>query len=392
MTPGRRAARTFHALHGRTPEVVWSAPGRANLIGEHTDYNGGLVLPFALPYRIAVAAAPRPDGLVGMTTVDDSGHPRPAAPVSLAEVEPGDVTGWSAYPAGVAWVLRDAGLLREGVELVIAGDVPSGAGLSSSAALECAVALALLDLAGSPVADESDRVQVARWAQLAENDFVGAPTGLLDQMASLCCQEAHLLLYDVSTGEREQVPFDPVSDGLEVLVIDSGTRHEHSESGYADRRAGCEQAVKQLGVTSLSEIQPHELPDRLAQLDPALRPLARHVVTENQRVRDTVALLRSGRTWEAGALLSESHVSLRDDYRVSCPELDLAVDVAVEAGAAGARMMGGGFGGSGIALVETARAQTVRRAITDAYRAEGIADPRFFSAVPAAGAGRDADV
>ncbi|MCP2331775.1 galactokinase [Actinoalloteichus caeruleus] len=391
MTPGRRAARTFQELHGRAPEVVWSAPGRANLIGEHTDYNGGLVLPFALPYRIAVAASPREDGLVGMTTVDDSGHARAAAPVPLAEVEPGDVTGWSAYPAGVAWVLRDAGLQREGVELVIAGDVPSGAGLSSSAALECAVALALLDLAGRPVTDDSDRVQVARWAQLAENDFVGAPTGVLDQMASLCCQEAHLLLYDVSTEEREQVPFDPASEGLEVLVIDSGTRHEHSESGYADRRAGCEQAVKQLGVTSLSAIEPRELPERLSQLDPALRPLARHVVTENQRVRDTVALLRTGRTWEAGALLTESHVSLRDDYRVSCPELDLAVDVAVEAGAAGARMMGGGFGGSGIALVETERGPAVRRAVTDAYRAEGLADPRFFSAVPAAGAGRDLD-
>ncbi|WP_418154823.1 galactokinase [Actinoalloteichus caeruleus] len=391
MTPGRRAARTFQELHGRAPEVVWSAPGRANLIGEHTDYNGGLVLPFALPYRIAVAASPREDGLVGMTTVDDSGHARAAAPVPLAEVEPGDVTGWSAYPAGVAWVLRDAGLQREGVELVIAGDVPSGAGLSSSAALECAVALALLDLAGRPVTDDSDRVQVARWAQLAENDFVGAPTGVLDQMASLCCQEAHLLLYDVSTEEREQVPFDPSSEGLEVLVIDSGTRHEHSESGYADRRAGCEQAVKQLGVTSLSAIEPRELPERLSQLDPALRPLARHVVTENQRVRDTVALLRTGRTWEAGALLTESHVSLRDDYRVSCPELDLAVDVAVEAGAAGARMMGGGFGGSGIALVETERGPAVRRAVTDAYRAEGLTDPRFFSAVPAAGAGRDLD-
>ncbi|AUS77818.1 galactokinase [Actinoalloteichus sp. AHMU CJ021] len=391
MTPGRRAARTFQELHGRAPEVVWSAPGRANLIGEHTDYNGGLVLPFALPYRIAVAASPREDGLVGMTTVDDSGHARAAAPVPLAEVEPGDVTGWSAYPAGVAWVLRDAGLQREGVELVIAGDVPSGAGLSSSAALECAVALALLDLAGRPVTDDSDRVQVARWAQLAENDFVGAPTGVLDQMASLCCQEAHLLLYDVSTEEREQVPFDPASEGLEVLVIDSGTRHEHSESGYADRRAGCEQAVKQLGVTSLSAIEPRELPERLSQLDPALRPLARHVVTENQRVRDTVALLRTGRTWEAGALLTESHVSLRDDYRVSCPELDLAVDVAVEAGAAGARMMGGGFGGSGIALVETERGPAVRRAVTDAYRAEGLTDPRFFSAVPAAGAGRDLD-
>ncbi|MFJ6674082.1 galactokinase [Actinosynnema sp. NPDC091369] len=385
MSPARRAIAAFSRVHGAAPAGVWSAPGRVNLIGEHTDYNDGFVLPFALPYRTAVAASPRDDGRLLVATVGDDGTVQHASPVVVADLAPGVVGGWAAYPSGVAWVLREQGV-SGGANLVIAGDVPAGAGLSSSHALECAVALALLGLAKRPV---DDLPVVARWVQRAENEFVGAPTGLLDQTASLCCTEAHVLFLDVRSFEAEQVPFDAAAHGLEVLVVDTRASHSHTDGGYGARRAGCERAASVLGVAALRDVDVAGLDGVLGRVPQELRPLVRHVVTENERVLSAVGLLRAGRLAELGPLLDASHASLRDDYRVSAPELDVAVDAAKAAGALGARMVGGGFGGSAIALVPVDRHDEVVRAVVAAFARRGWATPRTFTAVPSAGAGQD---
>ncbi|WP_433270271.1 galactokinase [Actinosynnema sp. CS-041913] len=380
----RRAAAAFEELRGVAPRGVWSAPGRVNLIGEHTDYNDGFVLPFALPHRTAVAASPRADGVLTVSTLGDDGAARHAEPIAVADLEPGRVSGWAAYPSGVAWVLRSQGVTA-GADLVIAGDVPAGAGLSSSHALECAVALALLGLAGVP----EDRPEIARWVQRAENDFVGAPTGLLDQTASLLCTEANVLFLDVRSGKAEQVPFDAAVQGLEVLVIDTRASHSHTDGGYGARRAGCERAAALLGGPALRDVDTAELDEALPRLPAELQPLVRHVVTENERVLRAVDALRAGRVADLGPLLVASHESLRDDYRVSCPELDVAVGSALAEGALGARMTGGGFGGSAIALVPVERHDAVVRRVLAAYAERGWATPRTFPAVPSAGAARD---
>jgi galactokinase len=384
------AAAKFHALHGRAPAGVWSAPGRVNLIGEHTDYNDGFVLPFALPYRIAVAASPRSDGMLAVTTVGDDGRPQQADPVRITDLAPGSVSGWAAYPSGVAWVLNAEGF-SGGADLVVAGDVPAGAGLSSSHALQCATALALLGLAGVEL-DEPDapsRTTIARWVQRSENDYVGVPTGLLDQTASLSCVRDCVLFLDVRSGEMEQVPFDTSSAGLAVLVIDTKAKHSHSDSGYRERRAGCERAASILGVPALRDITDAGLPDALAALPDELRPLVRHVVTENARVVRTVEHLRAGRIADIGDLLTASHASMRDDYRISCLELDVAVDTAIEAGALGARMTGGGFGGSAIALVASDAVTSTGQRVRAAFADRGLTAPGLFTAVPSPGAGRD---
>lgn len=391
MTSAERAATLFAEQYGGAADVVWSAPGRVNLIGEHTDYNDGFVLPFALPHRTAVALRRRTDRRLSMATFGSDGRLHRSPEMALDDLRPGSPTGWAAHPAGVAWALRETGLPLSGADLMIVGNVPTGAGLSSSHALECATALALLDSVGSapgqPGAPGLD--EIARLVQRAENDFVGAPTGLLDQTASLSCTEAHVLFFDVRTGDAEQVPFDPRNAGLEVLVIDTRVKHSHSESGYGERRRGCERAAELLGRKSLRDVTASELPAVLPQLPEELRPLVRHVVTENNRVLATVDELRAGRYAEIGPVLTASHTSLRDDYRVSCPELDLAVDTALAAGALGSRMIGGGFGGSAIALVPTADRPAIEQAVLDAFARADLTAPRLFTAVPSAGAGRD---
>jgi galactokinase len=371
---------------------VWSAPGRVNLIGEHTDYNDGYVLPFALPHRLAAAASTRDDHVLTVATVGSDGNIHYSGPLEIAGLRPGTVDGWAAYPAGVAWVLRERGFDR-GADLVIAGDVPSGAGLSSSHALECAVALALLGLAGLELSNQAEttpsRQQVARWVQISENDYVGAPTGLLDQTASLCCTESHVLFLDVRSGEAEHVPFDAATAGLQILVLDTRTKHSHADGGYGERRRDTERAADVLGVKALRDVPLDGLAAALDGLPAELGPLVRHVVTENQRVLDVVELLRAGRLAEIGPLLDASHDSLRDDYRVSSFELDLAVDSARAAGALGARMTGGGFGGSAIALVRESDVDSVKNAVAAAFEAAGLRGPRVFAAVPSRGAGRD---
>jgi galactokinase len=421
VSAARRARQAFRELHGRAAAGVWSAPGRVNLIGEHTDYNDGFVLPFALPHRTAVAGAARSDGLLSVITVGDDGRPQRAAPLPVADLTPGSVAGWAAYPFGVAWALREhlasgppsptpppplsvaASAIAGGADLVVASDVPSGAGLSSSAALECAVALALLGIAGQhidppaghePGLDAFDRMAIARLAQRAENGFVGVPSGLLDQAASMCCVDGHALFFDVRSGRTEQVAFDIAAQGLEVLVIDTRVNHSlHGASNgsidYGDRRQSCDRAAALLGITSLRDVKPGDLVAAQAHLPAELRQLMRHVVTENARVVEAVALLRADRPADIGPLLTASHASLRDDYRVSCAELDVAVDIALTAGALGARMTGAGFGGSAIALVPATERPAIEHAVTDAFARHDWTPPRTFTATPSAGAGRE---
>ena len=381
----RRVSEAFTERFGTAPEGVWAAPGRVNVIGEHTDYNGGYVLPVALPHTTRAAVARRGDGLVALASLQ---HPDTAVEIDLADLRPGRPAGWAAYPAGVVHELRDR--VPHGLSILVDGDVPSGAGLSSSAALECAVALALRDLLGLDLGP-ADLVDVAR---RAENDFVGAPTGILDQSAALLCTAEHALFLDTRDRSSEQVPFALAAAGLALLVIDSGTTHDHAEGGYGDRRRECEAAAARLGVGLLREIDDVAALDVLADGTPegdVLRRRARHIVTENARVLKVVATLRGDADPRAiGPVLTAGHESLRDDFEISVPLLDACVEAAVGAGAHGARMVGGGFGGSAIALVDADAdaVEAVTAAVTARFAREGQAAPRTFVTVPSPGARR----
>ncbi|CAM5517854.1 galactokinase [Streptomyces abikoensis] len=375
------AAEGFEQAYGYAPEGVWAAPGRVNLIGEYTDVNEGHVLPIALPQCTRVAAAARTDGVLRLRSRRAEG----TAELPLTALTPGAVQGWAAYPAGVAWALREAGLPVGGADVYVESDVPAGAGLSSSAALEVATALALTELHGAACG----RPALARLAQRAENAFVGVPCGVMDQTASACCTAGHALHLDTRDLALRQLPFDLAAHGLRLLVVDTRVRHALADGAYAARRAGCEAAARALGVRALRDVPHEELEAALGRLaDAALRPLVRHVVSEGERVREVTALLAAGEPRAAGPLLTAGHASLRDDFAVSCPELDLAVAVANGAGALGARMTGAGFGGSALALVEEGAADAVGEAVTAAFAAAGHRPPRVFAAVAGGGARR----
>jgi galactokinase len=372
----------FRSRFGGTADGVWVAPGRANLMGEHTDYNEGFVLPFALGQGIAAAASRRRDRRL---VVYSAQEPDAVLDVVLADLAPGQVTGWAAYPAGVAWSLAAAGYEVPGACLAIDSDVPAGAGLSSSAALECATALALTELAGAGLA--GDRRELAAIARRAENDFAGVPSGIMDQSASLLGERGRALLLDCRSLETSQVPFDPAASGAQLLLINTRARHQLTAGAYAERRAECEQAARLLGVPSLRYLTAVADTSRLT--DPVLRRRARHVVTDDQRVLEVVALLRSGSADaypQIGRLLTQAHVSLRDDFEISWPEADVTVDAALAAGALGARMIGGGFGGSVLALVGSAA--EVRAAVAEAFARRSWTAPQFLSAVPSDSARR----
>jgi galactokinase len=372
-----RAAGQFRTWHGAEPEGLWHAPGRANLIGEHTDYNEGWVLPFALDRGVVVAARRRGDEVLDIRSHQADGP----VTVPLATLRAGSVTGWAAYPAGVAWALRQAGHAVGGASLVIDSDLPQGAGLSSSAAIECATAVALVALYQVSVS----RPELAGLAKRAENEMAGVPSGIMDQSASLLCEAGHALLLDCRTGDSAPVRLDPVASGLALLLVDTGARHALTDGRYALRRAECEQAARSLGVPSLRDVAD---PARAAEIgDPVLARRARHVITENCRVRAAVDLLNAGDLAGLGPLLHASHASLRDDFEVSWPEADVAAEAAEAAGGLGARMMGGGFGGSVIALVPADTAGP-REAIAAEYASRGWPPPRFLPAPPSAGAGR----
>ncbi|WP_330261225.1 galactokinase [Streptomyces sp. NBC_00539] len=379
-------ARAFRDLYGHRPHGVWAAPGRVNLIGEHTDYNDGFALPFALPQRTEVAAAPRSDGLLRLhSAATGSG----VVTLDLVALDPAHrprgADGWAAYPAGVAWALREAGLPVGGADLHVRSDVPTGAGLSSSAALEVATALALTELYGlTPT-----RPELAALARRAENAYVGVPCGIMDQTASACATEGHVLRLDTRGPAHHAIPFDCASAGLSLLVIDTRVKHDLADGAYAERLASCHGAAARLGLPALRDLAYEDLDPALTRLDdPVARRRVRHVVTENARVLRVGALLDAGRLRETGPLLTEGHVSLRDDYEVSCPELDLAVATANAAGAYGARMTGGGFGGSALALIDAEAEPAVVRAVTDAFARAGHAPPRITAATPSAGAAR----
>ena len=370
MTDPDRLREAFRSLTGRDAAGVWSAPGRVNLIGEHTDYNQGFVLPIAIDARTYIAAAPRSDGVLrGWSAQEPEGYE-----VAVERLLPGSLAGWASYACGPAWVMGGV----PGADLVVDSDVPPGAGLSSSAALLTSVALALSDLAGTPLSGTA----LAEVAHRAESEFVGVPVGTMDQMVCALGRRGKALFLDTRDGSFHHVPFDLARSGLSLVVIDTRVVHRLREGEYARRRKTCEAAAAALGLASLREAN-------LAQVEslPRVEAMrARHVVTENH------GCWRSSRPWAGasstglGPAFVRSHRSLSDLYEVSCPELDLAVDSAVPAGALGARMTGGGFGGSAIALVETEKLGALQAAVTSAFAGAGLAEPRLFEVRASEGA------
>ncbi|HEX2053016.1 MAG TPA: galactokinase [Actinomycetota bacterium] len=365
----------FRSLTGAAPAGIWSAPGRVNLIGEHTDYNLGFVLPIAIDRRTFVAAGPRTDGRIRGWSMQEA----ESFDVDLASLLPGSLDGWAAYACGPAWVLAQEVALA-GADLVVSSDVPLGAGLSSSAALQTAVSLALAGMAERALSG----TELAMVAHRAESDFVGVPVGIMDQMISALGRRDTALFLDTSDVSYEHVPFHPNDSGLVLVVIDTGVKHSLGEGQYAQRRRTCEEAAGVLGVASLREAT-------LEQLDsPALtevqRRRARHVVTENERVLEVVSALLEGDLEAVGSAFVRSHRSLQHDFEVSSPELDVAVEAALESGAVGARMTGGGFGGSAIALVPVGSTGALAVGVEEAFGASGFASPRLFQVAASDGA------
>ena len=347
---------------------MWDGPGRVNLIGEHTDYNQGFVLPFAIERRARVSLRLRDDHVIrcasrqrGDEIETASGH----------DLQPGTRGGWVSYVLGVTWALG----ADVGFDLLVDSDVPIGAGLSSSAALEAATAIALndlLELGRTPA-------QLAMACHAAETEFVGAPVGVMDQLVSLGAVEGHALLIDCRSLQVEPVPLNLSELDCALVVLDTGVAHENTDGAYAERRAACEKAAADLGVPALRDASAEEVADR---------PWARHVVTENARVLAAVDALQARDPHRLGALMTASHTSLRNDFAVSSQQLDIAVDAAVAGGAHGAKLTGAGFGGSVIALVPADRTSRVTAVVERALAAAGFAAPKSFSVTPGPGAAR----
>ncbi|MBA3618105.1 MAG: galactokinase [Acidothermales bacterium] len=374
------AAAAFARLTGHPPEGVWSAPGRVNLIGEHTDYNEGWALPFAVDRWVTAAVGRRYDGWLRIASLHRPG----TFAAALADVRPGAVSDWAAYAAGPVWALLDAGVRITGLDVVLGSDLPAESGLASSAAVECAVLLAARDLFGGP----DDPAVLAALAQRAETEMAGVPCGIMDQMASMTCVAGHALLLDARSGTVEQLPFDSDAAGLALLVVDTRTERALAGGAYAARRRSCAEAARALGVPALRDVSEAEVEAARTRLgEPGYRRV-RHVSSENQRVLKVADHLRSGHPERVGAALTASHVSLRDDYDVSTPALDTAVDAALAAGALGARMTGAGFGGCAIALVPAAAVEPVGDAVRRAAAAEELPEPDVFAVRPSDGARR----
>ncbi|QPZ39276.1 galactokinase [Paramicrobacterium chengjingii] len=387
-TSPRSTADSFAARYNRAPDGVWQGPGRVNLIGEHTDYNDGFVLPFAIDRTTAVAVAARDDRTVRVS----SDFADAVATVSLDDLDDpqlaaGTLSGWSAYPFGVVWALRHFGAdlaSAPGFDAHVASDVPTGAGLSSSAALMCAIAVALNDEWQLGF----DAQTLARVGQLAENKAVGAPTGIMDESASLFGRRDAAVFLDCRSLDSEVIDLGLEQSGLEILVMNTRVDHAHATGGYAARRASCEKGARLMGVASLRDIDSDDLPRAERELDDETFRRVRHIITENQRVLDTVRTLRTDGPGAIGALVNASHLSMRDDFEISVPELDLAVETAQANGAVGARMTGGGFGGAAVALISSDRVGQTTDAVTHAFADAGFREPECFTVHPADGAGR----
>ena len=373
VTPAERAARS------------WRAPGRVNLIGEHTDYNDGFALPLAIEQGCTASIART--GGAQVITVRSRQRP---APVTIArdDLVPGagwldGPDGWAGYAVGVLWALARLGYADRppaGLAIELDSDVPAGAGLSSSAAIGCAVAGAVCDLLGLAL----DGHQRAELARVAETELVGAPTGGMDQLAATLSVPGHVLLCDMRSLGVQPMPLDLDACGLALLVIDTGAPHSHLEGEYRRRREACSQAAALLGVPALRDADLVDV-DRIT--DGLLRRRARHVVTENARVLRTAGLLRAADLPAIGPLLTSSHRSMRDDFEITVPVVDAVVEALLEAGALGARMTGGGFGGCVIGLLPSGDAAAAAADVTATMARNGFGTPAsIFCSRPAAGA------
>lgn len=381
--PARRALH-FARKQGGEVDGVWSAPGRVNLIGEHTDYNDGFVLPMAISQRTAVAVRRRADRIVRVS----SQHSSLTAEIDLDAVDQAELEDWPAYPLGVVWAVWEWGVdlsQASGLDIYIDSDVPIGAGLSSSAAIECAVAVALRDVWELSATD----ADLARLCQRAENVAVGAPTGIMDQSVSLMATDGHALFLDCRSLDVTHVPFDIDREGLAIVAIDTVVKHANNDGGYASRRASCEAVAQALGVPALRDATMDMLDQHRSELSETDYVRARHIITENQRVLDTVDTLETQGARAIGELLSQSHVSMRDDFDISCAELNVAVEASVASGALGSRMTGGGFGGTAIALVEAGRVDALIHSVEQAFAEHGFTAPRCFVVTAATGARRE---
>lgn len=362
----QRAVDVYRARFAENPEVVASAPGRVNLLGEHTDYNGGFVLPCAIDCRVAVALGRGAGGLFSIDHDDEQPYTGPRH------------GRWADYPHGVVWALEQTSARIPAFQATITGDVPAGAGLSSSAAIEAATALALDALCGLNTA----RADLALLCQRAENKFVQVQSGIMDQYASLLCQEGNALLIDCRSLASEQVPLDLAAAGLCLIVCDTRVKRRLTATGYNERRAICARAAEHLGVTHLRDATS----DALTRLSGEELRCARHVVSENARVLAGAGALRRRDFAAFGQLMWDSHTSLRDDFGVSIAELDTFVEQARQVGALGARLTGAGFGGCAIAIIASAKASTLVNAVAQLFAARVYREPAWYTFSPAAGA------
>lgn len=367
----------FTALFGQAPEIISEAPGRVNLIGEHVDYCDGFVMPFAISDRTYAAINRRSDRKIRIASAQRPGE---IIESSLDHLSPDEVGDWERYILGVIWAFGDR--ITTGLDILVDGRVALGAGLSSSAALECSIAIALNQL----FAVDLSLPELARLAQRSENDYVGMPCGIMDQSVSLMAQAGNALLLDCRDLSTEQIPFELASSGLELLVIDTRAHHALVDGGYAERRASCESAAAKLGVKALRDCPISQLESSREKLTELEYMRAEHVVNDIARVGQCVEQLKRADFKSVGEILTQSHASLRDRFEISCPELDLAVASALANNSLGGRMIGGGFGGSAIALFKVAEIEPAKVAIAAAFKAAGFTEPRFFTSLPSSGA------
>jgi len=365
----------FLEIFGEEPDLIAAAPGRVNLIGEHIDYSEGFVLPFAIKDRTTAAIRKRDDSVVRIASAQRRSK---IVTVDINNVKPGLKGEWERYALAVLWSMG----VKTGVDLLIDGHVPLGAGLSSSAALECSVATAVNHLFDMGFSLED----LARLTQKAENQYVGVPCGIMDQSVSLMATIGSALLLGCRDLSTRNIPFDVASSGLELLIIDTQAHHALTDGGYAERRASCESVAAKLGIKSMRELTMPALESAKDQLTQVEFIRARHAVTEMKRVLDCVEALSEANFEKVGELINQSHISLRDDYTVSCPELDTAVSASLAAGALGSRMVGGGFGGSAIALIDAAKTSETIKAVEKAFAEKKFKAPRFFTSLPSQGA------